>query len=153
METKRESDQAFYYVERIWRLLSTKVWADELHEGPGPGPGTGPGRGRGQSLVESSCPSSGALLCFCSGLVSSSVQGQIALVGDCAYFWPLLTGSLPAHSLPHTWLVQANPGDAGRKARWTPSSSIVLEIERGSRTLQPVKTVASFAILANMSML
>lgn len=143
METKRESDQAFYYVERIWRLLSTKVWADELHEGPGPGP----------ELGESSCPASGALLCFCSGLVSSSVQGQIALVGDCAYFWPLLTGSLPAHSLPHTWLVQANPGDAGRKARWTPSSSIVLEIERGSRTLQPVKTVASFAILANMSML
>lgn len=141
METKRESDQAFYYVERIWRLLSTKVWADELHEGPGP------------ELGESSCPSSGALLCFCSGLVSSSAQGQIALVGDCAYFWPLLTGSLPAHSLPHTWLVQANPGDAGRKARWTPSSSIVLEIERGSRTLQPVKTVASFAILANMSML
>lgn len=44
METKRESDQAFYYVERIWRLLSTKVWADELHEGPGPGPG--PGRGQ-----------------------------------------------------------------------------------------------------------
>lgn len=37
METKRESDQAFYYVERIWRLLNTKVWADELHEGPGRG--------------------------------------------------------------------------------------------------------------------
>lgn len=145
METKRESDQAFFYVERIWRLLSTKVWADELQEGPGPG--------AGPELGESSCPSSGALLCFCSGLVSSSAQGQIALVGDCACFWPLLTGSLPAHSLPHTWLVQANPGDAGRKARWTPSSSIVLEIERGSRTLQPVKTVASFAILANMSML
>lgn len=35
METKRESDPAFYYAESICRLLSTKVWADEIHEGPG----------------------------------------------------------------------------------------------------------------------
>ncbi|KAL1786369.1 hypothetical protein HispidOSU_018339, partial [Sigmodon hispidus] len=57
-------------------------------------------------------------------------------------------------SRSHTWYVQAEPGDTRRRnARWTLSSSMVLETERDSQTLQPVKTVASFTILANMSML
>lgn len=110
-------------------------------------------RGRGRSWERAADLSPEPFFAFVLGWFLAHLGGQIPLVGDCDYFWPLLTGSLPSHSLPHTWFVQANPGDAGRKARWTPSSSIVLQIERGSRTLQPVKTVASSAILANMSML
>ena len=108
---------------------------------------------RDQSSERVPCPSSWVHLSFCLGLVSSSASGSITLVGVCSYSCPLITSSFSARLIPLTWYTWASPWGSGRNACWTLSSSIVLETERGSWTLQPVKTVASFTILANVSML
>lgn len=126
----------------LYSLSGKRMWAGgELYKGQSPG--------------RVACPSSWASFAFVLGLVSSSTPGLLTPVGDCFYSRPLLTNSVPfLHTCsPTPGKFRPVPETLERMLAGPLPPQLFWRLKEAPWTLQPVKTVASFTILANMSML